>query len=235
MLQWRRATVDVRFDGRDCLAQCYHALILRLGLHVDIGNPSGQRPRVTQLASVTALYVSAWHATQSSQSTEQHQRLLERMSRFGRVRALSDGSQPAFAIPRVLAVREFLKALETQLAADPLTRADKVYWDVRPPSVWIQINDAGTANWPRVHHRALRSGAFMDVAGHALDRRAAGGHRCDGNSAPHQPAADPTCPGRRAAGQGRIAAAAIHRQPHGNRDHGAKFQPDDGEPAKHGA
>src|SRR5579862_8222520 len=108
-----------------------------------------QRPRIAQLAAVTADYVSAMHVLATSSTPEQLERLRQRINASTRIHVLSAVSPaPRFDTPRTPAVREFLRSFEAALRADPATRDEVVGWHGgRDRAIWIGVRGMNVETW----------------------------------------------------------------------------------------
>jgi two-component system osmolarity sensor histidine kinase EnvZ len=107
-----------------------------------------QRPRIAQLAAATAQYVATLHAVAAVSTPDQLAVLRERINTTTRLRLLpAETALPSFDAPRNLAVRDFARALEVAMAADPLTREDTLRWQAGPAqAIWIGLRGLGAAN-----------------------------------------------------------------------------------------
>ena len=108
-----------------------------------------QRPRIAQLAGVTARYVSALHVLAISSTPEQLALLRQRINDSTRIRILpADAAAPPLDAPRTPAARDFVRSLETALATDPTTRDDTVGWrGGRERALWIRVHGPSAEAW----------------------------------------------------------------------------------------
>jgi two-component system osmolarity sensor histidine kinase EnvZ len=108
-----------------------------------------QRPRVAQLAALTAQYVSAMHVLATSSTPEQLERLRQRINASTRIHMLlAEGPARPYDTPRTPAVRAFLRPFEAALRADPATRDDVVEWHGGGErAIWIGVRGMSVETW----------------------------------------------------------------------------------------
>jgi two-component system osmolarity sensor histidine kinase EnvZ len=108
-----------------------------------------QKPRIVQLAALTALYVDAVRASLSSASPAERAAFRDALNASERVRlvAVTD-ALPPFAAPRSPAARLYFSELAQRLAAGAASRRDEPRWQARPePALWIRLGAVPEPQW----------------------------------------------------------------------------------------
>jgi len=118
-----------------------------------------QKPRIVQLAALTALYVDAVRTSLSGQSPAERAAFRDALNASERVRLLpATEPVPRFTVPRSPAVRLYFNELSLRLSANPASRSDEVHWQSWPePALWVRLAGLAEPQW------LIVSGERLDV------------------------------------------------------------------------
>ena len=108
-----------------------------------------QKPRVVQLAALTALYVDAVRASLSGRSSAERAAFRDEINASQRVRLLPEtAAVPPFTVPLSPAVRLYFRELAQRLGASDASRRDEAHWQGRPePALWVHLGGLPEAQW----------------------------------------------------------------------------------------
>jgi len=108
-----------------------------------------QKPRIVQLAALTALYADAVRVSLTGRSPAERAAFRDQLNASQRVRLVPEtGAMPSFTVPRSPAVRLYFSELTQRLGANEASRRDEAHWQARPePALWVHLGGLPEAQW----------------------------------------------------------------------------------------